>query len=39
MKENSHSRRLVRRDTLRKANAGQLDEAATKAALTAETDP
>jgi hypothetical protein len=36
MKNNSHDRRLVRRDTLRKATAGQLPEAEAKAALAAE---
>ena len=36
MKDNSHARRLVRRETLRKAAAGQLPEAEAKAALAAE---
>ena len=36
MKPNAHSRRTEHRATLRKAVAGQLDEAATKAVQTAE---
>ncbi len=36
MKANSHARRLERRAQLRKANAGQLGEEETKAALAAE---